>query len=258
MVKKILSILLWIATAAALVWLFVYAREDYIHTPLKAINLNPETDTGFVSKSALYKEIESFCKEFGRSKEIKAVDMIAIQKMLESNAWIENGSSYIDLDGTLNVSFQEYEPWFRVFGKNGHSVYVTREGFVIPSSRTYTPYVLVTSGNFELRSDSATYQLTDTLECDRNLLNALHWCEAIEGNDFVGHCIGQLYCNKRNQFELTVKGFDGRVIVGDTCDASDKLKRLEIFMKQRIESPETKTLKSINLNYKNQIVCTKR
>ena len=29
-------------------------------------------------------------------------------------------------------------------------------------------------------------------------------------------------------------------------------------MKQRIESPETKTLKSINLNYKNQIVCTKR
>jgi cell division protein FtsQ len=184
--------------------------------------------------------------------------MIAIQKALESNAWIENSTSYIDLDGTLNVSFKEYEPWFRVFGKNGHSVYVTREGFVIPSSRTYTPYVLVTSGNFELRSDSTTYQLTDTLECDRNLLNALHWCEAIEGNDFVGHCIGQLYCNKRNQFELTVKGFDGRVVVGDTCDASDKLKRLEIFMKQRIESPETKTLKSINLNYKNQIVCTKR
>ena len=254
MVKKILSILLWVVTAAALVVLFVFARENYLTMPLKSIQLIPATDTGFVRKMALHDEIEQIC---GNSK-VGTVNMIAIQKVLESNAWIENGSSYIDLDGTLNVSFQEYEPWFRVFGKNGHSVYVTREGFVIPSSRTYTPYVLVTSGNFELRSDSATYQLTDTLECDRNLLNALHWCEAIEGNDFVGHCIGQLYCNKRNQFELTVKGFDGRVIVGDTCDASDKLKRLEIFMKQRIESPETKTLKSINLNYKNQIVCTKR
>ena len=254
MVKKILSILLWVVTAVALVVLFVFARESYLTTPLKSIQLIPESDTGFVRKTALHDEIEQIC---GKSN-VGTVNMIAVQKVMEENSWIEDGTSYIDLDGTLNVSFKEYEPWFRVFGKNGHSVYVTRNGDVVPSSRSYTPYVLVASGNFELRSDSVTYQLSDTLDSDRNFLNALHWCDAIEGNDFVSHCIGQLYCNKRNQFELTVKGFDGRVIVGDTCDAADKLKRLESFMKQRIDSPETKTLKSINLIYKNQIVCTKR
>ena len=254
MVKKILSILLWVVTAAGLVVLFVFARENYLTTPLKSIQLIPATDTGFVRKTALHDEIEQIC---GKSN-VGTVNMIAIQKVMEENSWIEDGTSYIDLDGTLNVSFKEYEPWFRVFGKNGHSVYITREGVVVPSSRIYTPYVLVASGNFVLRSDSVTYRLSDTLDSDKNLLNALHWCGAIEGNDFVNHCIGQLYCNKRNQFELTVKGFDGRVIVGDTCDAADKLKRLETFMKQRIDSPETKTLKSINLNYKNQIVCTKR
>ena len=254
MVKKILSILLWVVTAAALVVLFVFARENYLTTPLKSIQLIPASDTGFVRKAALHEEIERIC---GNSK-VGTVNMIAIQKVMEENSWIEDGTSFIDLDGTLNISYKEYEPWFRVYGKKGRSVYITRDGVVIPSSRVYTPYVLVASGNFELRSDSATYQLSDTLDSDKNLLNALHWCDAIEGNDFVSHCIGQLYCNKRNQFELTVKGFDGRVIVGDTCDAADKLKRLEIFMKQRIDSPETKTLKSINLNYKNQIVCTKR
>ena len=254
MVKKILSILLWVVTAAALVVLFVFARENYLTTPLKSIQLIPATDTGFVRKTALHEEIERIC---GNSK-VGTVNMIAIQKVMEDNSWIEDGTSYIDLDGTLNISFKEYEPWFRVYGKGRRSVYVTRDGVVIPSSHVYTPYVLVASGNFELRNDSATYRLSDTLDSDRNLLNALHWCDAIEGNDFVSHCIGQLYCNKRNQFELTVKGFDGRVIVGDTCDAADKLRRLETFMKQRIDSPETKTLKSINLNYKNQIVCTKR
>ena len=254
MVKKILSILLWAVTAAALVVLFVFARENYLTTPLKSIQLIPASDTGFVRKTALHEEIERIC---GNSK-VGTVNMIAIQKVMEDNSWIEDGTSYIDLDGTLNISFKEYEPWFRVYGKGRRSVYVTRDGVVIPSSHIYTPYVLVASGNFELRNDSATYRLSDTLDSDRNLLNALHWCDAIEGNDFVSHCIGQLYCNKRNQFELTVKGFDGRVIVGDTCDAADKLRRLETFMKQRIDSPETKTLKSINLNYKNQIVCTKR
>jgi cell division protein FtsQ len=254
MVKKILSILLWVVTAAALVVLFVFARENYLTTPLKSIQLFPETDTGFIRKAALHDEIDRIC---GKSN-VGTVNMIAIQKLMENNSWIENSTSYVDLDGTLKVSFKEYEPWFRVYGKGRRSVYVTRDGVVVPMSSIYTPYVLVASGNFDLRSDTDTYRLNDTLDSDVNLLNALHWCEAIEGNDFVGHCIGQLYCNKRNQFELTVKGFDGRVIVGDTCDASDKLKRLEIFMKQRIDSPETKTLKSINLNYKNQIVCTKR
>jgi cell division protein FtsQ len=254
MVKKILSILLWVVTAAALVVLFVFARENYLTAPLKSIQLIPESDTGFVRKTALHDEIEQIC---GMSR-VGTVNMIAVQKVMERNSWIEDGTSYIDLDGTLNISFKEYEPWFRVFGKNGHSVYITRDGVVVPTSRIYTPYVLVASGSFEIRSDSGTYKLTDTLGSDKNLLNALHWCGAIEGNDFVSQCVGQLYCNKKNQFELTVKGFDGRVIVGDTCDAADKLRRLENFMKQRIDSPETKTLKSINLNYKNQIVCTKR
>ena len=254
MVKKILSILLWVVTAAALVVLFVFARESYLKTPVKAVQLMTETDTGFVRKTALHDEIEQIC---GKSN-IGTVNMLAIRKVMDDNSWIESSASYVGLDGTLNVNFKEYEPWFRVFGTVGRSVYVTRDGVVIPSSRIYTPYVLVANGNFEVRSDSVAYRLNDSLDSDRNLLNAMHWCEAIEGNDFVNHCVGQLYCNKRNQFEITVKGFDGRVIVGDTCDAADKLNRLETFMKQRIDSQETKTLKSINLNYKNQIVCTKR
>ena len=258
MVKKILSIVLWVVTAAALVWLFVYAREDYLRSPLKAINLIPETDSGFVRKSTLHEEIESYCKEFGRIKEIDAINMIDIQNHLNSNPWIESNTAYIDLDGTLNVNFKEYEPAFRVFDKNGHSAYVTQEGMVVPACRNYTPYVLIASGNFLLDNDTSAFQLCDTLDRDRNFLNALHWFKAIEGNPFVKNCVGQLYCNKHNEFELTVRGLEARVIVGDTCLATDKLKRLEIFMKQRIDKPETQIMKSINLNYKNQIVCTKR
>lgn len=254
MVKKILSILLWVVTAAALIALFVFAREDYLTTPLKSIQLIPSTDTGFVRKTALHDEIERICAK----KNIGTVDMVAIQKVMDDNSWIESSASYVDLDGTLNVSFKEYEPWFRVYGQDGQSVYVTRNGVVVPACPIYTPYVLVASGNLDIRNDSVTYRLNDTLPSDANMLSALRWCGAIEENDFVSQCVGQLYCNKNNQFELTVKGFDGRVIVGDTCDAADKLHRLEVFMKQRIDSPETQTFKSINLSYKNQIVCTKR
>ena len=254
MVKKILSIVLWVVTAAALVVLFIFARENYLNTPLKAVNLIPSTDTGFVRKSVLREELKQIC---GKSN-IGTVNMIAVQNRLNTNPWIESNTSYIDMDGTLNVSFKEYEPAFRVFDRNGHSAYVTLEGMVVPACRNYTPYVLIASGNFRLDNDTSAFHLCDTLDRDHNLFNALHWFKAIERNPFIKNCVGQLYCNKRSEFELTVKGFEARVIVGDTCLAADKLSRLEIFMKQRIDSPETQILKSINLNYKNQIVCTKR
>jgi cell division protein FtsQ len=242
-----------VITAAAIVVLFIFARENYLDTPLKAVNLVPESDSGFVRRSVLHEEIEKQCEK----TKVSTVNIIKIQNHLDANPWIESNSAYIDLDGNLNVNFKEYEPQFRVFAKNGRSVYVTDDGVVIPSCNNYTPYVLVASGNFEL-GDTTTYALSDTLDRDRNLLNALYWYKAIKANPFVENCVGQLYCNNKNQFELTVKGLEARVIVGDTCLAADKLNRLEIFMKQRISSPETHNMKIINLNYKNQIVCTKR
>lgn len=254
MVKKILCIALWVITAAALVVLFVFAREDYLNRPVQQIQLITETDTGFVRKTEVREQLWQLC---GR-KNIGTVDMVKIQKHLDANPWIATNASYIDLDGTLNVSYEEYEPKFRVFGKNGHSVYVTDEGVVIPTSRLYTPYVMVASGNFCIDNDTTSYQLVDSIESHRNLINALTWLKAIEGNSFISNSVGQLYCNNRNEFELTVKDIDARVIVGDTCLCADKLRRLEIFMKQSPNGPSTQNMKSINLNYKNQIVCIKR
>lgn len=254
MVKKILSIALWVITAAALVVLFVFARENYLNRPVQQIQLVTATDTGFVRKAEVRDKLWQLCG----NKNIGTVDMVKIQKHLDNNPWIAANASYIDLDGTLNVNYEEYQPKFRVFGRNGRSVYVTDDGIVIPTSRLYTPYVMVASGNFIISNDTTAYQLVDSIESHRNLINALTWLKTIEANDFVCNSVGQLYCNARNEFELTVKDIDARVIVGDTCLAADKLRRLEIFMKQHPDGPETKNMKSINLNYKNQIVCTKR
>lgn len=254
MVKNILSIVVWVLTAAALVALFVFARENYLEKPIQSVTLIPESDSGFVKQSVLHDEIAAMCV----NKKVGTANMLEILQKLNNNPWIESNTSYIDLDGHLNVSFKEYEPQLRIFGKDGRSVYLTNEGTVIPSSSIYTPYVLIASGNFDLQNDSTAYQLNDSIQQDINLIKALRWFKAIHSNSFIKNCTGQLYCNSKNEFELTVRGIEAKVIVGDTCIAADKLKRLETFMKQRINNQETKTFKSINLKFKNQIVCTKQ
>ena len=189
---------------------------------------------------------------------IGTVNMATINDQLKSNPWIESSSSFIDLGANLNINIKEYQPIIRIFGKNGTSAYITAENVMLPTSQVHTPHVLIASGNFSLDAKQLNRQLNDTLESDQNIIKALHILNAVQRNDFMNACVGQLYCNSKNEFELVATDIDARICVGDTCNIDDKLKRLEIFIKQKINSIELKELKKIDLQYKNQIVCTKR
>ena len=84
MVKKILSIVVWVITAAALVVLFVFARENYLDKPIQSVTLIPESDSGFVKQSVLHDEIASMCA----NKKIGTANMLEIQQKLSDNPWI--------------------------------------------------------------------------------------------------------------------------------------------------------------------------
>lgn len=255
MVKKIFSILAWVVTGVALVVLSVAARENYLNTPIRSINVNIErmSDNGFVKESTVTTELGNICN----AAKIGTVNMLAIQSQLKSNPWVENSAAYIDLDGVLNVSIKEHHPLLRVFGNNGKSVYLTDDRIVLPSSPSHTPYLLIASGNFLLDSLEMGHRLNDTLESDHNLIGAMVIMEAIDRNPFIKSCAGQIFCNRQNEFEIVVRDLNARVLLGDTGNMDDKLHRLEVFMKQKAGTNEVRNLNTINLKYKNQVVCTK-
>ena len=253
MVKKILSIFAWVATAAALVALFVVSREHYLNTPVKSYNLDLQSGNSFVKESDVLADLEELCK----AQKIGTVDMEAIGKRLKVNPWVESSAAHIGLDGTLNVSIAEHLPALRVFGYNGQSAYITSDGLLLPPRQNHTPHLLIASGNFSFE-DGQARQLCDTVASDLNLIGAKKLNEAIGRNGFVKSCIGQVFCNSGNEFEIVANGIDARIIVGDTTILDDKLRRLETFMKHKMGSNEIKEYKKINLKFKNQIVCTKR
>ena len=256
MVKKIFSILAWVVTGVALVVLFIAARDNYLNMPLKSINVNIDrvNDNGFVKESTVTTDLGNICN----AAKIGTLNMQAIQSQLKSNPWVQNSAAYVDLGGDLNVSIKEHHPVLRIFGSNGKSVYLTDDRIVLPPSSSHTPYLLIASGNFRLDSLEMGHQLNDTLKADQNLIGAMAVMEAIGRNPFIKSCTGQIYCNRQNEFEIVVRDLDARVVLGDIGNLDDKLRRLEIFMKQKIGTNEIKNLNIINLKYKNQVVCTKR
>ena len=256
MVKKILSILAWVVTAAGLVVLFIFARKNYLEMQLRIEKPTIErtSDTGFISHTAILNDMNEICGDI----KVAQVDMPKILNKLDSNPWIENRNVFIDLNGNLNINIKEYEPILRVFSWQGQSIYLTNDGMVLPSSKQYRPFLIIASGFYSFDEISNTYQLSDTTELDCMLLSTLHIAKAIQANNFMKNAVSQIFLTPKNEFELVVRGIDARVIVGDTCQIDDKLKKLEIFTKNKFNTQELNGMKTINLKYKNQVVCTKR
>lgn len=244
MVKKILNIVLWVATGVALALLFMSGRKRYLDTPISGIRVNIERghDKGFVDDDSLVAYAEAV-SGIARGAASSSVDMQRINRMMEDNPWIERGSAYIGLDNMLTINAKEYEPVMRIYDQDGKSSYITNEGIIIPSSPHYTPHLIIASGNF---NDS-----TDVTE-------ALSIAQAISGDDYLASHIGQIYRNRDNEYELAVNNLPARVVIGDTQAIGDKLWRLRTLLEKYYNTEELTVYKTLDLRYKNQIVCTKK
>ena len=259
MVKKILSIIAWVITGAALIVLFVVAYKGYSNTPLKGIafNLERHADKGFIEKDSTIVAIEELCG-IRKHATIKSVDMLKIQQLLKSSPWIENTSAYIGLNDTLIIKAKEYDPILRVFNKKGRSVYVTEAGDILPSSPTYTPRLIIASGNYDFATSKGSQRLSDTAFSTTGLDETLAITKAILNDDFLKGSIGQIYRNEKRQYEVVVNGLTARVLVGDTTAINDKMAKLSTLLEKYSGTEELNAYKTLDLRYKNQIVCTKK
>ena len=237
MVKKILKIALWVITGVALTTLFVYGRRWYLDTPLKGIVFQLERD-----RDMSYVEAISDIKHHAANS---SVNLMKIRDFLNSNPWIESSSAYIGLNDTLIIHAKEYDPVIRVFNQDKRSVYVTSDGVVIPSSPNYAPHLIIASGEFSFPTPDSKTTVNDSVYAN------------IRNDQTTAKHIGQIYKNTNNKYELMVNNLPARVILGDTNMVANKLTRLGILLEKYGGTEELDNYKTLDLKYKNQLVCTK-
>ncbi len=258
MVKKILSIVCWAITGVAVILLFVFGRKWYLETPLKGIVVNMERhhSNGFVERDSVLALAEALC-DMEHHASISNVDLIKLRKELDKNPWIEWSNAHIGLNDTLTINIKEYEPIMRVYNTDQQSAYITAEGVMTPPSPHYTPRMIIASGNYVFKMTGKNNHVSDTLFRDSGLAETLTIAKAIQKDPFLNGNIGQIHRNNKKQYELTVNGLSAVVFVGDTLNIDTKLAKLGKLLEKYSGTEELNAYKNIDLQYKNQIVCTK-
>ncbi|MDR0970416.1 MAG: FtsQ-type POTRA domain-containing protein [Lentimicrobiaceae bacterium] len=260
MVKRILVILLWLVTAAAIIALFVYMRTTYRNSTIKKLNIEvfPTGERRFINKEEIMQTVDilydTLCKTLVKDFDPKKAD-----SMLIKNPWIENATVNLSLSGEVKIKIKEYEPIARIFGTQNQTAYIDKKGFLIPVSDCYTPYVPIVSGFLNFHHVTCAHQhISDSAYQNTQLREALEIVQFIVADSILDALVEQIYLNDEGEFELAIRLLNFPVILGNNKQLDEKFTKFKVFYANKLGTEELNKYRKISLKYQNQIVCTKK
>ena len=166
------------------------------------------------------------------------LNLKVIEKLINKNSFISSADVSLELNGELGVRIVEKKPVFRVLDDD---YYIDLSGSIMPLSENYSeriPLILSEVDSTELKSLGL---LGNYFKNDTFLSNHITGLEIID-NEFLFHV---------NSFKYLIK-------MKDLSDFKSRFNNYKVFYKTVINDSVLVKLKSINLNFKNQVIVQKR
>ena len=258
MVKKVL---IYFAAALALCAIgayFFFAEKLYSTNMPKQqcrsieVILLDSLQNRFVTKSEVVEIMDGF---MGTSigKSVGEVDLNLIEKLLNKRSAIKLSQASITRDGKLRIDITQRKPVLRIQTENG-GFYVDEEQYIFPLVPTFTSYVPVVSGKIPLSID-AEYR-GKAQDDKENWMEQIMLLGSYMSNDpFWNAQIEQIYIDNNGDVILSPRVGNHKIIFGDLKDISAKFNKLYTFYKNVVPAEGWDKYSTVNLKYKDQIVC---
>lgn len=255
---RIIQISLFTAVVLGLLVLmgFIFKESKDVRIDEVHVNIFRNTDNGFLSREIIMNTVNNI--DSVSNLKAHQVNTNEIERNLSHNPYIENSDSYITLDGKLLINVKEKQPKIRVYNKLGKSNYIDGNGDFIPVSRNHTSRVLIASGYIDDEITSFNSNIHDTTFASSKIYQVYKLSEMILENNFLASQINQIYVNSKGEFDLIPELGEHIVKFGKMENAATKLENLEAYYRKNMISENWDNYSTINLIYKDQIVCTKK
>lgn len=187
------------------------------------------------------------------------VDLYELENTVQANPYVSSCEVYQTIEGDLVLKARVREPLVRVVNSDDDQFYLDLNGYLMPVNPVHPSHVLIASGFIPDK-----YISLDKSEKPLNAYpdtSALHEVYPVAfyifKDDFLRSFIDQIYINDKKEIELVPKIGSQTIIFGNATDAAEKLENLKTFYQKVMCNINWHTYKSINLKYKNQVVCLK-
>lgn len=261
--KRILKIAFWIAIVAGVSYLFIFAniRQDKLICPKFEIKVIYNEAPVLITQGNIRQEITRN-KIKVRGKELGNIEVEKIQELLNQNPFIKTASITTGVNGVVKASVIQRNPLVRVVDMKGTQFYLDEEGYLMPLSPEYPARVIIAGGKIKPIGKIEKYKSNnpDQLQYKKlpsDLQKIYVTAMEIRKEEFSNSLIEQLFLNENGEIEMIPKIGQQSIILGDTSQIKEKLRNLKVFYTDGIKATGWDSYKTINLKYRNQVVCTK-
>lgn len=262
--KKILNISIWTTLLLGTLVLLGFSKHRQSEMPCRKIiiNIDRSENNFFVNEedifSMVYHEMDT-----NLNRPISIINTEKIEKQLNNHPSIANAEVYKSIDGELMIDVEQRKPIIRVFNLSGDSYYLDENGKLMPPSEKFTARVMVANG-YLFESYEKVYQYNareiagnDSLASRSRLDDIFLFADYINKHPFWQAQIEQLYVNKDFEIELIPRVGNHTIVFGDASGLNEKFNKLMIFYNQGLNKTGWNEYSTINLKFKDQIICTK-
>lgn len=182
---------------------------------------------------------------------MRSINTHSVEDLLSNQGEIAQAEVFTLADGTLRVEIVQREPAIRFDnGKQKH--YADKSGYIFPLlSSAKVPIIC---GNFPLSLENSFkgYPQKESLQWVKEILSLTSF---IENNSYWREQIEQISVDPNGDIILGLRSAQEVIIFGDCSQIEAKFKKLAAYYKSVVPHSGSGRYKTVNLKYKNQIIC---
>lgn len=189
--------------------------------------------------------VEQHLKSSGRypaGKLASEIDLAEIERTISELSVVKRAVCYFDNSGNMKIEITQRRPLFRVKSVN-KDYYVDDDRKRMDTSIRFSAYVPVVTGN--VNDEFAVTELYDFIEY---VTGSGRWASAFT----------QIYVYPDNSVELIPRVGNFTIEFGTLDRYREKLGKLDLFLEKMPRYKSWNEYSTINLEYKDQVVCTRR
>lgn len=264
--KKIIITLLWIISLAGITFSLAFVSKSESNTTIKnlSIAIHNNDENPFITEN----DITTFFNERNDSlinNQYKNINIPELEKALNSHPAIQNAEVAGDVDGELKINILQRTPVLRIINNDGESYYIDSQSKLMPLNENYSARVLVANGfifePYARRNEFSVNQIKQnkTFKEVSLLDDLLDVSNYILNDSILNPLIQQIYVNEDKDLELFPSIGSHKIIFGNAENVAEKFNKLKLFYTQGLNKTDAWTkYKTINLKYKNIVVCSKK
>lgn len=260
--KRILHISVWILVLGSSIALLSFVESAQDDLRCWKFNVTVDYSNGFhlVESEDVRQRIYNL-EDTIIGMPLRTLDIAAMKKELRKMATIKEVQVYRTIDGQLNINIHQRTPILRILNQDGSSFYIDTEGNFIPCSTSYHARVPVLVGNIQ---EASVYRSIRHMEKANPAFESSKVPEAFElasfvyNDEFLRAQTDHLYRRKDGGYELIPRVGNHRILLGEAKDLKEKFKKLDVFYKNTIHNKDLNIYSTIDLRFRDQVVCTKK